>query len=72
LPAEQPPGKPLIEAFSLEPEENGILPTEVSGKTSIPGVFATGDCVSGAWDTVHALYQGRITAQTVHTFLQSL
>ena len=39
--------------------------------TSVPGVFAGGDIVSGAATVISAMGQGRIAAENIHRFLSS-
>jgi glutamate synthase (NADPH/NADH) small chain len=38
-------------------------------KTSIPGVFAGGDCTAGTDLTVHAVQDGKLAARAIHEFL---
>ncbi len=45
---------------------------EQSMATSIPGVFAGGDIVSGAATVISAMGQGRIAARSIHRYLQGL
>ena len=48
----------------------GKIRTDAEGRTSIPGVWAGGDCASGGDDlTVTAVAQGRDAAESIHRTL---
>jgi len=38
--------------------------------TSRPGVFAGGDCILGAASFVEAVGQGRLAAESIHSYLE--
>ncbi len=40
-------------------------------QTSLPGVFAGGDCTAGMDLTVHAVQDGKMAARAIHEFLGS-
>jgi len=40
-------------------------------QTSLPGVFAGGDCTAGMDLTVHAVQDGKLAARAIHEFLES-
>ncbi|MHA1784871.1 MAG: FAD-dependent oxidoreductase [Candidatus Helarchaeota archaeon] len=73
----------LIEAISQEPDLNGFDTNkfkisrwntfEVDDKymTSVPGVFAGGDCVTGSKTVVEAIAQGKIIAKNIQDYLNS-
>jgi glutamate synthase (NADPH/NADH) small chain len=46
-----------------------IVVDESSMQTSVPGVFAGGDIVSGAATVILAMGQGRIAASSIHKYL---
>jgi glutamate synthase (NADPH) small chain len=46
-----------------------IVADENTMQTSVPGVFAGGDIVSGAATVILAMGQGRIAARSIHVFL---
>ena len=46
-----------------------IVVDEDTMQTSVPGVFAGGDIVSGAATVILAMGQGRIAAQSINAFL---
>jgi glutamate synthase (NADPH/NADH) small chain len=48
-----------------------IVADEETMQTSVPGVFAGGDIVSGAATVILAMGQGRIAARSIHEYLQS-
>ena len=46
------------------------MPTPATGRTSVPGVWAGGDCASGGDDlTVTAVAEGRDAAEDIHASL---
>ncbi len=52
--------------------EKGRIAADAAGKTSLPGVWAGGDCVAGGLDlTVAAVEDGKRAAQSIHEFLIS-
>lgn len=73
------PADVVIEAISQEVDLS-ILPESIRGRrvisvdpetlqTPIPGVFATGDAVTGPWDVPNAIASGRKAAQSIHAWL---
>ncbi len=48
-----------------------IMVDEDTMQTSVPGVFAGGDIVSGAATVILAMGQGRIAARSIHAYLKS-
>ncbi len=50
----------------------GIVADEATGQTSIPGVFAGGDIVTGAATVILAMGAGKKAACAIDTYLQSL
>ncbi len=52
--------------------EKGRIAVDATGKTSLPGVWAGGDCVAGGLDlTVAAVEDGKRAAQSIHDVLTS-
>ncbi len=50
----------------------GRIAVDEAGKTSLPGVWAGGDCVAGGLDlTVAAVEDGKQAARSIHEFLTS-
>jgi len=62
---------PLIKQTTPDLETNkwGNITVDENGATSIPGVFAGGDIVSGAATVILAMGQGRIAAEAMHEFI---
>jgi glutamate synthase (NADPH/NADH) small chain len=62
------------QTLSGQPEaltiERGKIVVDATGRTSIPGVWAGGDCASGGDDlTVTAVAEGRDAADDIHAAL---
>ncbi len=49
----------------------GIIINEETGETSIPGVFAGGDAVTGAATVIKAMGAGKLAAQNMHKHMQA-
>jgi len=47
----------------------GIIANEETGETSIPGVYAGGDAVTGAATVIKAMGAGKIAAQNMHKYM---
>ncbi|MBD3289072.1 glutamate synthase small subunit [candidate division KSB1 bacterium] len=62
----------LITEFNLETDERKNIRVDPDYMTSVPGVFAAGDCVTGASLIVRSIYQGREAAAGVDRYLNSL
>ncbi|MBF0483468.1 MAG: NADPH-dependent glutamate synthase [Candidatus Omnitrophica bacterium] len=62
---------PLIKQTTpeLNVNANGNIITDENCKTSIPGVWAGGDIVSGAATVILAMGQGRIAAKSINEYL---
>lgn len=56
----------------LEKERGGIIAVDEGGHTSRPGVFAAGDVAHGASTVVHAVAAGKLVAEAMHEYMQSL
>ena len=56
----------------LNTASNGLLTTDSTGQTSRPGIFASGDVVSGARTVVEAVRYSKSVADAMDRYLQSL
>ena len=56
----------------LETDAKGLLVTDEHGQTTRPGVFTSGDVVTGAKTVVEAVAASKKTAEAMHEYLQSL
>ena len=63
------PEAALPRAFGCELDPRGNVRTGVDRMTTVPGVFAAGDCVRGQSLVVWAIREGRMAAQGVDRFL---
>jgi dihydropyrimidine dehydrogenase (NAD+) subunit PreT len=62
-------GNPVLKASGLALKDGRIL-TDDDGKTSLPGVWAGGDCRAGGLDlTVEAVEHGKLAALSIHQHL---
>ena len=59
----------LPKAFGCELDPRGNVRTGLDRMTTVPGVFAAGDCVRGQSLVVWAIREGRMAAQGVDRFL---
>jgi NAD(P)H-dependent glutamate synthase small subunit len=60
---------PLFEDFNIKVSQQGNLIVDKDMMSSVPGIFAAGDTVSGASLVVSAIHQGRIAAGGVNRYL---
>lgn len=56
----------------LNTASNGLLTTDSAGQTSRPGIFASGDVVSGARTVVEAVRYSKDVADAMDRYMQSL
>ena len=56
----------------LKANERGLIATDETGHTSLPGVFASGDVVKGARTVVEAVKYSKIVAEAMDEYMQSL
>ncbi len=69
----QGPMNALVKATpGLETNKKGLLEVDESGKTSRPGIFASGDAVKGARTVVEAVAYSKQVAEAMHEYIQSL
>ncbi len=61
----------LAEADALAHHDGRIMIDPVSRATSLPGVFAGGDCVAGPDLTVHAVQHGKLAAAAIGRYLEA-
>ena len=55
----------------LEANKRGLLVADEAGRTSRPGIFASGDVVQGARTVVEAVAYSKRVAQAMHEYIQS-
>jgi glutamate synthase (NADPH/NADH) small chain len=60
--------KPSLAAQLKLKTEKGFIQVDVNFETSLPGVYAGGDCIraSGAASTVMAVQDGKLAARAIH------
>jgi glutamate synthase (NADPH/NADH) small chain len=56
----------------LKLNERGNLATNEKGETTMPGVFASGDVVTGAKTVVHAVRYSKEIAEDMDRYMKSL
>ncbi|MBR7101449.1 MAG: NAD(P)-dependent oxidoreductase [Clostridia bacterium] len=56
----------------LNVNDRGLLKADEHGNTSRPGIFASGDVVSGARTVVEAVAHSKIVAESMHKYMQGL
>ena len=56
----------------LETNTRGLFVTDAVGRTSRPGVFASGDAVNGARTVVEAVAYSKTVAEAMHEYMQTL
>ncbi len=56
----------------LKATPRGLLDADETGRTSRPGVFASGDVVNGARTVVEAVARSKVVAESMHEYMQSL
>lgn len=67
----QIPFESLVQNAGLT-HHNGKITTGSQGITSIPGVFAGGDCVNGGKEVVDAVQAGKLSAAAILSYLQTI
>ncbi|HYQ80048.1 MAG TPA: FAD-dependent oxidoreductase, partial [Anaeromyxobacteraceae bacterium] len=63
------PEKSLPQELSCKLDERGNVATDEEKMTSVPGIFAAGDCSRGQSLVVWAIQEGRAAARGVDKFL---
>ena len=56
----------------LEVDQKGLLKTDAHGQTTKPGIFASGDVVTGAKTVVEAVKYSKMIADAIDEYVQSL
>lgn len=56
----------------LKTDKKGLIKTDSKGQTSLPGVFAGGDIVTGAATVIKAMGAGKEAAKAIDEYLQEL
>ena len=56
----------------LRANEHGLLVTDEDGRTTRPGVFASGDVVAGARTVVEAVEHSKKVAEAMDAYMQGL
>ena len=51
-------------------DKHGHIQVDANGMTSVPGVFAGGDIVTGAATVIEAMGAGKIAAKAIGDYLQ--
>ncbi len=67
-----PKNKLISTTPGLEGNDHGLLITEETGETTIPGLFAAGDVVSGAKTIVEATAKAKEVAEAMDRYMQNL
>ncbi len=62
---------PLVKGFKIDTDPRGNIAVSEDYMTSVDGVFATGDAVMGASLVVHAIAQGRNSAESIDVYLRT-
>ena len=67
-----PANKLMNTTEGLKANARGLIATDETGHTSLPGVFASGDVVKGARTVVEAVKYSKIVAEAMDEYMQSL
>lgn len=57
--------------YGLDLNNRGLIKTDSEGRTSRPGVFASGDVVTGAKTVVEAMHVSKIVAKAIEEFIEN-
>ena len=66
-----PKNKLILTTPGLQGNDKGLLITEETGMTTVEGLFAAGDVVSGANTLVHAVAKAKIVAEKMDEYIQN-
>lgn len=55
----------------LQVDERGLLKTDVNGETTMPGIFASGDVVTGAKTVVEAVKYSKMIADAMDDYVKT-
>ena len=67
-----PANKLMNTTEGLKANDRGLIATDDTGHTSLPGVFASGDVVKGARTVVEAVKYSKIVAEAMDEYMQNL
>ena len=67
-----PANKLMNTTEGLKANDRGLIATDETGRTSIPGLFASGDVVKGARTVVEAVKYSKIVADAMDEYMQNL
>ena len=67
-----PANKLMNTTEGLKANDRGLIATDETGRTSLEGVFASGDVVKGARTVVEAVKYSKIVAEAMDEYMQSL
>ena len=67
-----PKNKLLLTTPGLEGSDRGLLVTDENGMTSVPGVFAAGDVVTGSKTVVHAVAAAKQVAASMMRYMEGM
>ena len=67
-----PKNKLILTTPGLLGSDRGLLITEETGMTTLPGLFAAGDVVSGAKTIVEAVAQAKVVAESMDRYMMGL
>ncbi len=62
----------LVKDYHIDCDPRGNIIVDSNQMTTVPGVFAAGDCVMGASLVVRAIHQGRKVAEGVDNYLSNI
>jgi NADH-quinone oxidoreductase subunit F len=65
-----PDSSPLLTDLGVKRRPDGTIEADADGRTSVPGVFAGGDAVTGPATVIEAIAAGRRAAIAIHRYLQ--
>ena len=67
-----PANKLMNTTEGLKANDRGLIATDETGRTSLEGVFASGDVVKGARTVVEAVKYSKVVAEAMDEYMQSL
>jgi len=67
-----PANRLMSSTEGLKANDRGLIATDDTGHTSLPGVFASGDVVKGARTVVEAVKYSKIVAEAMDEYMQNL
>ena len=60
----------MLQSGKLPEVRNGRIRVDDERRTSLPGVWAGGDCVAGRDLTVEAVQDGKLAAESINRYMQ--